>query len=147
MLDTSSLPCLHSGSARVWWEVPMSLLVPEPWPAHPGTGTGQCNSPAWSPGSMKVTRDETDVSPTCSFTLKQMREKYHLLRGRGNCHREQSRADWNGRTQNSSFSTTKSRGKCLPTRPVAKSVLRELSHLGPTCKKGGLQPFCWSSPL
>lgn len=50
------------------------------------------------------------------------------------------RADWNGRTKNSCFSTTRPRGKRLPTPPAAKSVLAELSHLGPTCRKGGCSP-------
>lgn len=140
VLDTPPAPSLHSGRGQGWWEV--SLLLPDP-------GTGQYKPPAWSPGRWRWQKMGQMFSPTCSLTLQQMRQKsHHLLRGRGNCHREQSRADWNGRTQNSCFSTSRPRGKRLPTPPAAKSVLTELSQLGPTCKKrGGLQPFCWSSPL
>lgn len=108
----------------------VSLLAPEP---------GQVQSsatPQPGPLEMKVTKDGTGASPSCSFTLKQMREKsHHLLRGRGHCHTEQRRADWSGGTQNSCFSTTKPTGRHLPTPPSAKSVLTELSQMGPTCKK------------
>lgn len=50
VLGTPSAPSLHSGSGGT---VPAARW---PWPAHPRTGTGQCHSPAWSPGRWRWQR-------------------------------------------------------------------------------------------
>lgn len=128
----------------------MSLLVPDPGQHNPGLAQG---SAAPQPGPLVDEGDkgwdrcftsllvytETNGGEISSSALWARKLSQRIVTGGGQIGMEEHKIP--------ALAQLKPRGKRLPTPPAAKSALTELSQLCPTCKKGGLQPFCWSSFL